>query len=149
MHPCISSGSTDVFVSTSFLLTSLGSSITNFLVELYIVLRLFSLPVARRARLRDRLLGAKVLAITRVSSLVVFDALTVVPDAIQTGIFAQFIPFSVGALVVLGQSCLLYDFVSCSPSTTRRIMRVLHYGSCVQQSPGVYELTTTVLGGEL
>lgn len=106
------------FVPTSYLLTALGSSITNFLVELYMLLRLFSLPVPRRARLRDRLLGAKVLAITRVSSLVVFDALTVVPDAIATGIFAQFIPFSVGALIILGMFFLLHGSISHSSHGT-------------------------------
>lgn len=71
------------------------------MIELYLLARVFWVRIPRRARLRERLVGSKWFSIARICSLLVFDALTVVPDAISTNIFAQFIPFSVGALVVL------------------------------------------------
>jgi hypothetical protein len=45
--------------------------------------------------------------LSRAFSLLVFDLMTVVPDAVSTNIFAQFIPFSIGALCVLGMDHLI------------------------------------------
>ncbi|THG98088.1 hypothetical protein EW026_g4031 [Hermanssonia centrifuga] len=84
-----------------FLPTALGSSIIHFVVELYLLARLVLLRLPHRPRMRDLINVTKALSIARVLSLLIFDLVTVVPDAMQTNIFAQFIPFSIGALVVL------------------------------------------------
>ena len=40
--------------------------------------------------------------LVQAGSLLLFDLLVFVPDAILTGLIAEFIPFSIGALTVLG-----------------------------------------------
>ncbi len=92
-----------ILILRSFLPTALGSSIIHFVVELYLLARLVLLRLPHRPRMRDLINVTKALSIARVLSLLIFDLVTVVPDAMQTNIFAQFIPFSIGALVVLGK----------------------------------------------
>lgn len=94
----------DVFtdLNHSYIPTALASSITHFVIEMYLFVRLLTIRVPRRARLRERLVGSKALAVARVCSLAVLDVLTIVPDTFSTNVFAQFIPFSVGAILVLG-----------------------------------------------
>lgn len=41
----------------------------------------------------------------RAGSLLLLDALTIVPNAFATNQLAQFIPFSIGALIVIGEIC--------------------------------------------
>lgn len=78
-------------------------------MELYLAVRVIRLLLSSR-RLFDDISSSCPLA--RVLSLFVLDLLTVVPDAISTNIFAQFIPFAVGSILVLGTSLLSF------PSTT-------------------------------
>ncbi|KAI0691382.1 hypothetical protein BC835DRAFT_120658 [Cytidiella melzeri] len=82
-----------------FLATSLVSSIIRLLMELYIIVQaLISLWSSKRV-FDETICASRPLA--RVLSLLVFDIMTIVPDAIPTNIYAQFIPFSVGAALVL------------------------------------------------
>ncbi|KAH9062709.1 hypothetical protein EDB87DRAFT_255438 [Lactarius vividus] len=80
-----------------FLSTSLVGSILNIILELYILIRILSLvkpPRLQRATIQDTL-------VVQAGSLLLFDLLVIVPEAIPTGVIAEFIPFSIGALAVL------------------------------------------------
>jgi hypothetical protein len=46
--------------------------------------------------------------IVQAGSLLLFDLLVVIPNAIFTNLLAEFIPFSIGALGVLGQQCPMH-----------------------------------------
>ncbi|KAI0337932.1 hypothetical protein BDW22DRAFT_1432941 [Trametopsis cervina] len=82
-----------------FLATSLVSSIIRILMELYLSVRVVILLWSTRRLFDDSICASRPLS--RSLSLLVFDVITLVPDAIQTNIFAQFIPFAVGAILVL------------------------------------------------
>ncbi|KAI9467007.1 hypothetical protein BJY52DRAFT_1182496 [Lactarius psammicola] len=80
-----------------FLPTSLVGSILNIVLELYILIRIISLmkpPRMQCATIQDTL-------VVQAGSLLLFDLLVIVPEAILTGLIAEFIPFSIGALMVL------------------------------------------------
>ncbi|KAH9179712.1 hypothetical protein EDB89DRAFT_1922790 [Lactarius sanguifluus] len=77
--------------------TSLVGSILNIVLELYILIRILSLvkpPRLQRATIQDTL-------VVQAGSLLLFDLLVIVPEAIPTGVIAEFIPFSIGGLAVL------------------------------------------------
>ena len=91
-HPC------------SFMPTSLTVSLILIVLELYVLLRLLvglSLPS-----------GLLDIRVSRAAALFVFDLAVLVPDAVECNVLGDFIPFSVGAVIVLGtpnfQLYLLY-----------------------------------------
>ncbi|KAF8261385.1 hypothetical protein EI94DRAFT_1746095 [Lactarius quietus] len=80
-----------------FLPTSLVGSVLNIVLELYILIRIMSLmkpPRLQYATIQDTLL-------VQAGSLLFFDLLVFVPEAILTGLMAEFFPFSIGALTIL------------------------------------------------
>ncbi|KAH9045416.1 hypothetical protein EDB85DRAFT_1906526 [Lactarius pseudohatsudake] len=89
--------STSLCFRKRFISTSLVGSIFNIVLELYILIRILSLvkpPRLQRATIQDTL-------VVHAGSLLLFDLLVIVPEAIPTGVIAEFIPFSIGALAVL------------------------------------------------
>ena len=89
-----------------FLPTSLGSSVLNVVLELYIIIRSLSLTQPRM-----KLTIVQNARIVQAGSLLFFDLLVAVPNTTYTAFVGEFIPFSVGALVVLGKHnpCLLHS----------------------------------------
>ena len=74
--------------------TSLAVSLTLIVLELYILTRvLIGLSLPR---------GFLDIRVSRIVALLVFDLAVVVPDAISSNVLGDFIPFSVGAVIVLG-----------------------------------------------
>ena len=74
-------------------------SILNIVLELYILIRILSLmkpPRLQCTAIQDTVL-------VQAGGLLLFDLLVFVPEAILTNLVAEFIPFSIGALTVLGQ----------------------------------------------
>jgi len=80
-----------------FLPTSLASFFLNFVLELYIIIRSFSLM--QPPRLNFSIVQDP--RIIQAGSLLLFDLLVVVPNAIVTNLIVEFVPYSIGALVVL------------------------------------------------
>ncbi|KAI9448042.1 hypothetical protein H4582DRAFT_56434 [Lactarius indigo] len=120
--------STSLCFRKRFLSTSLVGSILNIVLELYILIRILSLvkpPRLKCATIQDTL-------VVQAGSLLLFDLLVIVPEAIPTGVIAEFIPFSIGALTVLvafhstfGQSAshsTQLDGPDLTPRTPTRIM---------------------------
>jgi hypothetical protein len=70
----------------------------NFVLELYIIIRSLSLTQPPRMKLAIVQNATTVQA----GSLLLFDLLVVVPNTTYTALFAEFVPFSIGALCVLG-----------------------------------------------
>lgn len=84
-------------------------SILNIVLELYIIIRSLSLmkpPRLQCATIQDTL-------IAQAGSLLLFDLLVIVPEAILTGLVTEFIPFSIGALTVLGQPTIEHVSLAC------------------------------------
>ena len=81
--------------------TALLSSIGFMILELYVGGRFFQW---RSSRNNSRGIATKStnVHIARAGSLLLLDVLTVAPNAMNTNQLAQFIPFSVGALIVIG-----------------------------------------------
>ncbi|KAH9077187.1 hypothetical protein EDB83DRAFT_1685006 [Lactarius deliciosus] len=89
--------STSLCFRKRFISTSLVGSTLNIVLESYILIRILSLvkpPRLQRATIQDTLAA-------QAGSLLLFDLLVIVPEAIPTGVIAEFIPFSIGALAVL------------------------------------------------
>jgi hypothetical protein len=90
-------------------------SILNIVLELYILLRILFLmkpPRLQCATIQDTL-------VVQAGSLLLFDLLVIAPEAILTDLVAEFIPFSIGALAVLGQPAI--EHVSLACKANRRI----------------------------
>jgi hypothetical protein len=51
--------------------------------------------------------------LVQAGGLLFFDLLVFVPEAILTGLIAEFIPFSIGALTILGQPALKHEYLTC------------------------------------
>ncbi|PCH41023.1 hypothetical protein WOLCODRAFT_162747 [Wolfiporia cocos MD-104 SS10] len=83
-----------------FLPLSLSLSAGLMSLELFCTLRLISLN-SPTSRLRDVVVGALNLNVTRALSLLVLDVMVVVPAAIWVNMLAQYIPYSVGSILVL------------------------------------------------
>jgi len=99
-----------------FLPTSLVSSILNFVLELYIILRSLSLMQPPRLKLTI----VQHARIVQAGSLLLFDLLVVIPNATYTNLLTEFVPFSVGALCVLAAfngSFGHNDFVEFAPTS--------------------------------
>jgi len=80
-----------------FLPTSLASSILNFVLELYIIIRSLSLMKPPRPKLSI----VQDARIVQAGSLLLFELLVVVPYATFTSLTAEFVTYSIGALGVL------------------------------------------------
>ena len=93
----------------SFLPTSLVSSIIRLLLELYLGARVLILLWSHKRLFDDDICVSRPLA--RVLSLFVFDMMTVVPDAKTTSVQAQFIPFSIGTILVIGKRFLFTESI--------------------------------------
>lgn len=52
--------------------------------------------------------------LVQAGGLLLFDLLVFVPEAILTGLIAEFIPFSIGTLTVLGQSAIERVSLTCT-----------------------------------
>lgn len=70
----------------------------NIVLELYIVIRSLSLMQLPRMKLSI----VQNASIIQAGSLLLFDLLVIVPYATYTNFVAEFVPFSIGALGVLG-----------------------------------------------
>jgi hypothetical protein len=79
------------------------SSLTNAIFECYALLRLTFLLAPPFLRGKHRWEALKDIRIGMALSLLLMDVLTVVPDAIPVSIAADFIPFAIAALIVLGE----------------------------------------------
>ena len=79
--------------------TSLVSSILNFVLELYIIIRSLSLMQPPRPKLSI----VQDARIVQAGSLLLFELLVVVPYATFTSLTAEFVTYSIGALGVLGK----------------------------------------------
>ncbi len=95
----------------SFAPTALLSSFGFIILELYVGARFLDWNGCQTS------LGAFFLQsanrqVARAGSLFLLEILTVVPNAVVTNQFAQFIPFSVGALVVLGTLASIHPLPS-------------------------------------
>lgn len=101
-------------IATSYLPVALASSLTLIALELYTAIRLLAITLFHSSRLRKVGTSAAKIDIIRAVSLLTLDLLTIVPTAIRLNILAEFIPFSVGALFVIGNACI--SFLSlCDP----------------------------------
>ena len=87
------------------LATSLVTSALNIALELYIIFR--SLSLLQPPRLRFGIVQDA--RIVQAASLLLFDLLVVVSNAAVTTLIAEFVPYSIGALVVLGQPDICFD----------------------------------------
>lgn len=86
----------------SFLPTSLVSSLIFFALELYAAIRILLFITPSFLQMKHRTGILKDSNLIRTISLIVFELLTIVPSAIFTRTLGEFIPFSIGALGVLG-----------------------------------------------
>lgn len=126
-----------------FLPTSLTSSILNFVLELYIIIRSLSLIQPPRIKLTI----VQNARIVQAGSLLLFDLLVVVPNATYTALIAEFIPFSIGALGVLAafNSSVGYDdFVEFVPTSVDVHTSRFHY-----PSPAVRALEDSTQQGDM
>lgn len=97
------------FPSTTFadlcssLPTSLLSSLLNLIFEVYAIIRLVFLLAPSFLMGHHRWDALQDIRLAMALSLLLMDLLTVVPDAIPVSIAAEYIPFSVAAVIVLGK----------------------------------------------
>ena len=89
-----------------FLPTSLASSILNFVLELYIIMRSLSLMQPPRLKLSI----VQDARIVQAGSLLLFDVLVVVPYATLTSLPTEFVTYGIGALGVLGKLSLRFVY---------------------------------------
>ena len=75
-------------------------SLITIILEVYLIVRFILLSAPRHlasAALED-------VHLVQAGSLLLLDILTIVPDSTKTNTLAQYIPFSIGAILVLGKS---------------------------------------------
>ncbi|KAH7343862.1 hypothetical protein B0J17DRAFT_703643 [Rhizoctonia solani] len=84
-----------------FLLTSLVVSLLNIVLELYFMGRTFFLLVPHFLQLHHKVEVMMDVRVARVTSLLVLDLLTLLPSALPINTAAEFIPLSLGVLLVL------------------------------------------------
>ena len=86
----------------SFLPVSLSLSLLFALLEAYCLGRFINLLCPSFLRMRHQLDALRDARILRTLGLLVLDILTIVPDAVPTNVLGDYIPFSIGAVIVLG-----------------------------------------------
>lgn len=84
-----------------FLPASLTVSLIYILLEAYTVVRLWSFLIPRSLQFRRQLGGFRDARILKGASLLFLEFLTMVPSAVSTNVFGDFLPFSIGSLAVL------------------------------------------------
>ena len=104
----ISKHSGRLLIPVSILELSLTLSFVYSLLEVYAIGRILSLTYSQSRHVMNWLGDQPVL---QSFSLLILELLTVVPSAIFTGILGEFIPFSIGTIIVLRTYPLCYpDF---------------------------------------
>ncbi|KAI0335466.1 hypothetical protein GY45DRAFT_800592 [Cubamyces sp. BRFM 1775] len=83
-----------------FLPTAILTFASFIILETYTVTRFLGWE-DRRVGLQSFLSKSANIQVARASSLLLLDVLTIVPNVVNTGILAQYVPFSLGAIVVL------------------------------------------------
>ncbi len=83
--------------------TSLISSLLNILFELYAIIRLVFLLAPPFLNRQHRWAALKDIRLGMSLSLLLMDILTIGPDAVPVSIAAEYIPFAVAAVIVLGE----------------------------------------------
>ncbi|KAG2056385.1 hypothetical protein BDR06DRAFT_952868 [Suillus hirtellus] len=86
---------------TSYLPTALTMSAMFMILELYMIGRLLSFIAPPFLEFRHRIGAVTDTRVLRVLSLLLFDILNLVPGVKVIGIVGEFVPFSIGALIVL------------------------------------------------
>lgn len=86
---------------TSYLPTALTMSAMFMILELYMIGRLLSFIAPPFLEFRHRIGAMTDTRVLRVLSLLLFDILNLVPGVKVIGIVGEFVPFSIGALIVL------------------------------------------------
>jgi hypothetical protein len=86
----------------SFLPLSLAFSSIYITLELYLIVRLASILAPPFLSFLHRLGCLRDIRIIWGLSLLLLDLLTIFPMAVFTNVLAEFIPFSIGSLAVLG-----------------------------------------------
>ncbi|GLB33850.1 hypothetical protein LshimejAT787_0107340 [Lyophyllum shimeji] len=84
-----------------FLPTALASSFMQFLLELFVLLRLGLLIMRQEILAGPRLAALRDSRIVKALSLLFLELLTIAPSAVHISVLADFIPLSIGALAVL------------------------------------------------
>ncbi|KAJ1308587.1 hypothetical protein OPQ81_004285 [Rhizoctonia solani] len=84
-----------------FLLTSLLVSLLNIVLELYFMGRTFFLLVPHFLQFHHKVEVMMDVRVARVASILILDLLTLLPSALSINTAAEFIPLSLGALLVL------------------------------------------------
>lgn len=84
-----------------FLITSLLVSLLNITLELYFMGRMFFLLVPEFLQFHHKVEIMMDVRVARVASILILDLLMLLPSALSINLAAEFIPFSLGALLVL------------------------------------------------
>lgn len=83
------------------------STAIRLALELYLIVRLSVLSLRKNRWESDR--AVKAITLIRACSLLILDLLTVVPDVKAMGLIAEFLPFCLGAVLVMGE---IEDFIA-------------------------------------
>ena len=75
-------------------------SLITIILEVYLIVRFILLSAPRHLAFTAR----EDVHLVQAGSLLLLDILTIVPDSTKTNTLAQYIPFSIGAIFVLGKS---------------------------------------------
>lgn len=86
----------------SFLPTSLITSLLEFALGFYAVIRLITLLTSENFNVPSSISSIRDIRIIQVLAFLFFILVTLVPSAVLTNILGDFIPFSIGSLFVLG-----------------------------------------------
>jgi hypothetical protein len=84
----------------------------NLILEIYVTTRFITLLVPSFLHAKDKVHALLDIRIAQALSLLLMDLLTMVPNATSISIPADFVPFSISALIVLGIALFLF-FVGC------------------------------------
>ena len=95
----------------SYVATAVAATVLNLLLEIYVTLRFVFLLVPAFLQTKDKIHALLDIRIARSLSFLLMDLLTMVPRATFISIPADFIPFSISALIVLGIA--LFFLVGC------------------------------------
>ena len=93
----------------SFFPTAIALSLVSICLEVYCLFRFIQLLVPSFLKLKHKLDAVKDLRIAKSVSLLILDFLIIVPSSIPTNILTDFIPYSLGAIIVLGSSSFFYQ----------------------------------------
>lgn len=92
----------------SFFPTAIALSLVSICLEIYCLFRLTQKLVPSFLKFKHKADAMKDIRIAKVMSLLILDLLTIVPSSVPTNILTDFIPFSIGTVIVIG-SPLAFD----------------------------------------